>query len=186
MRRMAATLAALVLTHGCGVPALEPWHIEKLTEEFSVAKADKIRSFDDYRLLEDRLFTSHMVGYSTGAALALDFALDAMEGEVSPEPPSLVLISPAIRIHAAAALARFKDALSVLPGLGHLAWLQILPGFDPYRYNSFAANAGDVVHRLTRSVDGRIARVRSRPLQTIRSTADASALRSLEGAKRMT
>jgi alpha-beta hydrolase superfamily lysophospholipase len=39
----------------------------------------------------------HMVGFSTGGALALDFALEE-EGNASPIPASLVLISPAIRI----------------------------------------------------------------------------------------
>jgi alpha-beta hydrolase superfamily lysophospholipase len=284
---MAATLAVLLLAQGCSGPPLEPWHTEKLTEEFTVAKADEIRTFEDYRRLEDRLFTQldqevyarvdtgpayelaryspgsaadprndqpdwnrsfeltpaepvggvlllhgmsdspyslralaetllkrdyhviglrlpghgtapsglkhvtrhdmaaavgpamehldaslegkpvHMVGYSTGAALAVEFALDAMEGGAKPVPASLVLISPAVRIHAAAGLARFKDALSVLPGLGGLAWVQILPEFDPYKYNSFATNAGDVVHRLTRSVDGRVARVGSNPDQRL-------------------
>jgi alpha-beta hydrolase superfamily lysophospholipase len=106
----------------------------------------------------------HMAGYSTGAALALDFALNAMEENGSPVPASLVLISPAIRIHPVAGLASIKDGLSVVPGLGKLAWLQILPEFDPYKYNSFATNAGDVVHRLTSSVDSRIAaRARSNP-----------------------
>lgn len=99
----------------------------------------------------------HIVGYSTGAALALDFALDEIEGKVSPKPASLVLISPAIRIHPSAGLARFKDGLSIVPGLGGLAWLQVRPEFDPYKYNSFATNAGGVVHSLTRSVDRRIA-----------------------------
>ena len=37
-------------------PHMELWHSERLTEEFSVAKAGEIRSFDDYRRLEDRLF----------------------------------------------------------------------------------------------------------------------------------
>ena len=92
----------------------------------------------------------HIVGYSTGAALALEYALDAHAGDVSPPPASLVLISPAIRIHAAAGLAGLKNALSALPGLDGLAYTQILPEFDPFRYNSFATNAGDVVHRLTR------------------------------------
>jgi alpha-beta hydrolase superfamily lysophospholipase len=106
----------------------------------------------------------HLVGYSTGGSLALDFALDAMEGEVAPVPASIVLISPAIRIHASAALASVKDGLSFRPGLGRLAWLQILPEFDPYKYNSFATNAGDVVHSLTRSVDRRLmARLRGTP-----------------------
>lgn len=99
----------------------------------------------------------HMVGYSTGASLALDFALDALDGSASPVPASLVLISPAIRVHGAAALASVKDAISIVPGLGSLAWLNVAPEFEPYRNHSFATNAGDVVHRLTRSVDARIA-----------------------------
>ena len=52
MRRMAATLAVLLLAQGCSGPPLEPWHTEKLTEEFTVAKADEIRSFEDYRQQE--------------------------------------------------------------------------------------------------------------------------------------
>lgn len=98
----------------------------------------------------------HMVGYSTGAPLALGFSLDALEGKSVPQPASLVLVSPAIGIHPAAGLARFKDWLSILPGLGHFAWLSIEPEFDPYKYNSFATNAGNQVHRVTRTVAGRI------------------------------
>ena len=99
----------------------------------------------------------HVVGYSTGASLALGYALDAAEGLVSPQAASLVLISPAIRLHSAAALASFKRGVSSVPGLGGFAWLSVMPEFDPYKYNSFATNAADVVHQLTRSVDNRIA-----------------------------
>jgi len=124
----------------------------------------------------------HIVGYSTGAALALDFALDEIEGKVSPKPASLVLISPAIRIHPSAALARFKNGLSIVPGLGGLAWLQVHPEFDPYKYNSFATNAGSLVHRLTKSVDRRIASrfrpdrgdVQLPPILVFKSTVDAT------------
>ena len=98
----------------------------------------------------------HMIGYSTGAPLALEFALDALDGQSAPVPGSLVLISPAIGIHPAAALASFKDWLSNIPGLDGLAYTQIQPEFDPYKYNSFTANAADVVHVLTRSVARRI------------------------------
>ena len=99
----------------------------------------------------------HIIGYSTGAPLALNFALDALEGKVSPLPASLVLISPAIGVHPMAGLAGFKNGLARIPGLGRLAWLSILPEFDPYKYNSFATNAGSQVHRVTRSVASRIA-----------------------------
>jgi len=99
----------------------------------------------------------HIIGYSTGASLALDFALDAAEGIVSPMPASLVLVSPAIRVHSAASLASFKRGASSVPGLSGMAWLSVMPEFDPYKYNSFATNAADVVHQLTRAVDRRIA-----------------------------
>jgi pimeloyl-ACP methyl ester carboxylesterase len=99
----------------------------------------------------------HIIGYSTGAPLALDFVLNVLDGNGSPMPASLVLISPAIGIHPVARLAGFQNWLGHLPGLGRLAWLSILPEFDPYKYNSFATNAGSQVDRLTRSVSRRIA-----------------------------
>jgi len=121
----------------------------------------------------------HIIGYSTGASLALGFALDAAEGTVAPMPASLVLVSPAIRVHAAASLASFKRGASSVPGLSGMAWLSVMPEFDPYKYNSFATNAADVVHQLTRAVDRRIA-ARSEndpplpPILALKSTVDAT------------
>ncbi len=123
----------------------------------------------------------HVIGYSTGAALAVDFALTALEGGATPVPASLVLISPAIGLHPAAAFAGFKTGLAAFPGLGGLAWLQIAPEFDPYKYNSFATNAGAQVHRLTQSVARRL-RERSDsepdtvlpPILVFKSTVDAT------------
>jgi hypothetical protein len=96
-------------------------------------------------------------------------------------PASLVLISPAIGISPAAALAKWKRRLSIMPGLGGLAWLQVQPEFDPYKYNSFATNAGEQVNRLTRSVARRIAaRDESAstgmlpPILVLKSTVDAT------------
>ena len=43
-------------SQGCAGPPLKPWHTEKLTEEFTAAMTDEIRTFEDYRQLEDRLF----------------------------------------------------------------------------------------------------------------------------------
>ena len=98
----------------------------------------------------------HIIGYSTGAPLALDFTLNALEEEGAPVPASLVLISPAVRVHPTGALAGFKNAMSALPGLGGLSYLSVMDEFDPYKYNSFATNAGAQVHQITRNVDRRI------------------------------
>ena len=292
---------AALLLQGCSSLPLEPWHTAGLTEEFRAARSDGIRSFDDYLILEDRLFAQlevkvyartetgpdaalmryskgsasdpqrrepnwnrsfelpaeapvgavlllhgmsdspyslralgqelnrrnywvvglrlpghgtapsglldvrwedmaavvqlgvehlarkvgkqpiHMIGYSTGAPLALDFTLNALDGSTGPVPASLVLVSPAIGIHAAAAAASWKRRLAVLPGLGDLAWLNVEPEFDPYKYNSFTTNAGEQVHRLTRSVSRRVANeARSQrvgalpPILVFKSNADAT------------
>jgi alpha-beta hydrolase superfamily lysophospholipase len=294
-------VAFLFSLQGCGGMPLQPWHTEKLDEEFTRSKADEVQSFDDYLKLEDRLFDQldekvysqtetgpeyqidryssgsaadprehspdwnrsfeltskqtrgavlllhgmsdspyslralgqafnergyrvlglrlpghgtapsglryirrydmaaavqvamqhldeavngdsvHIVGYSNGAALAVEFALDALEGKTQPVPASLTLISPAVGVHPAGALAGTKNALSNLPGLGGLAFLSIQQEFDPYKYNSFATNAGAVVHDLTQSVARRIAdraatdtEIVLPPVLVFKSTVDAT------------
>ncbi len=124
----------------------------------------------------------HIIGYSTGAPLALNFALGAVEQANAPVPASLILISPAIRIHPTGALAGFKDAMAAMPGLGRLAYLSIMDEFDPYKYNSFATNASAQVHGITRSVDQRIlalardsaAADKLPPILVLKSTVDAT------------
>jgi pimeloyl-ACP methyl ester carboxylesterase len=106
----------------------------------------------------------HIIGYSTGASLALDYTLKALDREQATVPDSLILISPAIRIHGSARLAGFKGGLSALPGLESLAWLTVMDEFDPYKYNSFATNAGSQVHRVTVDVDRRIQALASNPV----------------------
>lgn len=108
----------------------------------------------------------HIVGYSTGATLAVEYALGVPES--GPAPSSLVLISPAIGITPLAALAKWNLRLALLPGLEKLTWQTILPEFDPYKYNSFPVNAGYQVHRLTRSVAEEIeARATDGPLRSL-------------------
>jgi alpha-beta hydrolase superfamily lysophospholipase len=124
----------------------------------------------------------HMIGYSTGAPLALDFTLKAIEENQAAIPASLVLISPAIRVHPTGAFAGFKNAMAVLPGLGGLAYLNIMDEFDPYKYNSFATNAGAQVHRLTRNVERRmqalaqdtVAGEKLPPILVLKSTVDST------------
>ena len=123
----------------------------------------------------------HVVGYSTGATLALDLALDTLDEGVQPTPTSLVLISPAIGVTRIAALAGTNAVLGRLPGMGRLAWTQIVPEFDPYKYNSFTSNAGAQVYRLTRSVARRVADLANSgrgntmpPILVFKSTVDAT------------
>ena len=124
----------------------------------------------------------HIIGYSTGGSLALDLALEAVEEGGDVGPASLVLVSPAIQVHPASALARFKNALSVLPGLGDLAYLSVMGEFDPFKYNSFATNAGAQVYAITQDIDRRLrtlarepaAADRFPPILALKSTVDST------------
>ena len=94
----------------------------------------------------------YMIGYSTGAALAVEYALSALVDDTLPKSAGLVLVSPAIGVTSLAALAVWQARIGHLLGLEKLAWNSILPEYDPFKYNSFAVNAGDQVFRLTRAI----------------------------------
>ncbi len=101
----------------------------------------------------------HMVGYSNGAALAVEYSLAALEGEPLPMPETLIMLSPAISVSPVAALAHWQGKLSALPGFEQFAWTPILPEFDPYKYNSFAVNAGEQIYDLTSLISERMDRL---------------------------
>jgi alpha-beta hydrolase superfamily lysophospholipase len=97
----------------------------------------------------------YIVGYSNGAALAVHYALSALEDQSLPEIQRLVLISPAIGVAKVAALAVWQSRIGHMLGLEKLAWNSILPEYDPFKYGSFAVNAGDIVYRLTSEIQTR-------------------------------
>ena len=98
----------------------------------------------------------YIAGYSTGAALAVEYSLAILEGEKSPPADGLVLISPAIGVSPMAALAKFQAKLAVIPLLEKFAWDSVQPEYNPYKYQSFAVNAGDQIYRLTKRIKKQI------------------------------
>jgi alpha-beta hydrolase superfamily lysophospholipase len=98
----------------------------------------------------------HIVGYSNGGALAVNYALAAANDPRLPQITSLALLSPEIGVSRVAALAVWQARLGILLGLDKLAWNNLLPEYDPFKYGSFAVNAGDVAHRLTNVIQRRI------------------------------
>lgn len=100
-----------------------------------------------------------IVGYSMGAAQAVNYALTALKDHALPQVSSLVLISPAIGVSSAASLAVWQSRLSIIPGLEKLAWNDIGPEYDPYKYNSFAVNAGDQMYRLTQAINKKLSQL---------------------------
>lgn len=100
-----------------------------------------------------------IVGYSMGAAQAVNYSLNALQDSTLPQVDSLILLSPAIGVSSVASLAVWQSRLSVIPGLEKLAWNSIGPEYDPYKYNSFAVNAGDQMYRLTQAINKKLLRL---------------------------
>lgn len=98
----------------------------------------------------------YLVGYSTGGALAVHYVLSGMEDSTLPKISGMVLISPSIGVTPIAALAKWQAKLGRLLGLKKLEWNSILPEYDPFKYNSFAVNAGEQVHRITTEIRSKI------------------------------
>ncbi|GMQ75113.1 MAG: alpha/beta fold hydrolase [Gammaproteobacteria bacterium] len=94
----------------------------------------------------------YIVGYSNGGALAVQYSLVAMDDDSLPRADKLVLVSPAIGVSRGAVLAVWQARLGDLLRLDKLAWNSLLPEYDPYKYGSFAVNAGDQVYRLTAEI----------------------------------
>lgn len=98
----------------------------------------------------------YLVGYSTGAPLALLNALDAAQDPGRPQLARLILISPALAVSDVAFLSNFAANLAFLPGLERARWLDVYPETDPYKYGSFPIRAGEEVWRITRTVAARM------------------------------
>jgi alpha-beta hydrolase superfamily lysophospholipase len=98
----------------------------------------------------------YVVGYSNGGALAVEYALASLKDSSLPRLSGVILLSPEIGIAGAAALAVWQGRLGHLLGLEKLAWNSILPEYDPFKYNSFAVNAGDLAHQITRHIQGEL------------------------------
>jgi len=94
----------------------------------------------------------HIMGYSTGASLALNYTFEALKDTTLTLPSSLIFYSPAIGVSKAAPYAVWQSRIGHLFSLPKLEWNSIAPEYDPFKYNSFAVNAGDQVYRLCKKV----------------------------------
>lgn len=132
----------------------------------------------------------HLVGYSNGGALCLDYALNAVdpggapEGAASlPRADRLLLVSPMVGVTPFAGFARLIVRLGAIPYFEASRWLDVIPEYVPFKYNSFPANAGAQTADLTGRLRERIRRAERSgklrelpPILTFVSVVDATVL----------
>jgi alpha-beta hydrolase superfamily lysophospholipase len=121
----------------------------------------------------------HIVGFSNGGALAMKYALDALDNKQLARPDRLILISPMIGITSFARFVGIAALPALLPAFAKAAWLGILPEFNPFKYNSFPVNGARQSYRLTAALQEHIARAgraglldRLPPVLTFQSVVD--------------
>jgi alpha-beta hydrolase superfamily lysophospholipase len=124
-----------------------------------------------------------LVGYSNGGALSVKYSLDVLEGANLPRADKIVLLSPMIGVSPAAALAKFVGLLAVLPYFEKTRWLDVVPEYNPFKYNSFPSFAGEQTSKLTGEIQAQVERVAKAhrirelpPILAFQSTMDATIL----------
>lgn len=119
----------------------------------------------------------HLVGYSNGGALVLLHALEALERPEIGRPDQLVLLAPMVGITAAARFAGLAGLPALLPAFGAAAWLDLIPEYNPFKYNSFPVNAASQSYEVTQALQAAVTRQSARlkdmpPVLTFQSVLD--------------
>lgn len=154
LHKNGATVIGLRLPgHGTAPAGLATVSVEDMTASVTLAVKHLYRQAPDKPI--------HLVGYSNGAALAVLYALQQLDESNLPAVDRIVILSPAIGVTPAAAYAVWQARLGEWLGLEKLAWNTILPEYDPYKYGSFAVNAGTVTHLLTQEIQKRITNIKA-------------------------
>jgi alpha-beta hydrolase superfamily lysophospholipase len=122
-----------------------------------------------------------LVGYSNGGALAVQYALDAVDDPALTRPDRVVLLSPMIGVSPFAGLSVLLPLAARVPYFDRAAWTSIQIEYNPFKYNSFPAMAGAQSHALTTELATRLERLRAAgrvgelpPVLTFQSVVDAT------------
>lgn len=122
-----------------------------------------------------------IMGFSNGGALAMKYALDALDDPTLAKPSQLILISPMIGVSSYARYAGLAGIPSLLPAFARSAWLSLLPEFNPFKYNSFPVKAARQSWLLTSALQSQLHREQASnrlaqlpPVLTFQSVADAT------------
>ena len=166
-------MALRIPGHGTAPSALRTVTAEDMNAAVSLAMAHLNAELPNKPII--------IVGYSNGAALALYYTFAAINDGNAARPAALVLMSPEVGISPVAALATWQAWLGEVLGINQLAWDSLEVEFDPFKYNSFAVNAGAQAYRMTELVQAQLGKLAESgrlgdvpPILAFQSEADAT------------
>jgi alpha-beta hydrolase superfamily lysophospholipase len=93
-----------------------------------------------------------IVGFSAGATLALQHALETVRRNGRQPAAGLILLAPAVELPWVARFALWHRLLAWLPYFTKFRWQAVKPEYDPCKYGSFPKRAGAELYQLTRRV----------------------------------
>ncbi|WP_457096314.1 alpha/beta hydrolase [Lysobacter sp. P5_B9] len=98
----------------------------------------------------------HLVGYSNGGALALLHVMRRIERGEPGDVDRIVLLSPMIEVNGFARYAGVAGWPALFPRYAKAAWLDLLPEYNPFKYNSFPARAARESYLVTNELHAAI------------------------------
>lgn len=123
----------------------------------------------------------YIAGYSNGGALALSYTLDSLQDTELRIPDHLFLMSPMLGVSQLARFGKIYYWLSRLDFFEKASWLDIVPEYDPHKYNSFPMNGPRQSLALTARLNERLRRMSASgsltimpPVLTFQSLVDAT------------
>lgn len=147
------------------------------TDQWRAATALAVRSA---RAMAPKNLPLHLVGYSNGAALATDYAVRAQSDAALYRPDRLILLSAEIGVSGAARFVGLAGLPAIFPAFAKAAWLDSLPEYNPFKYNSFPVNAARQAYRMTQIVQHGLASLKGdglaslAPILSFQSLVDAT------------
>ena len=91
----------------------------------------------------------HLVGYSNGGALALLHVMRRLGNGERSDVQRIVLLSPMIEVNAFARYAGLAGVPAYFGRYAKSAWLDVLPEYNPFKYNSFPVRAARESYLVT-------------------------------------
>ncbi len=101
----------------------------------------------------------HLVGYSNGGALALLHVLKRVEHGEPAGVERIVLLSPMVEVNRFARYAGLAGIPAYFSRYAKSAWLDLLPEFNPFKYNSFPVRAARESYLVTADLHAALAKV---------------------------